>query len=222
MKGFCKFMQIEVEGVMFNLEKFRQTPLKQEPFPYLVVDGFIAGDALDAARNSFPDIAGAGSHPDRILKLEGAFATLLAALKGREFQKAVEEKFSVSLAGRPTMSTIRGFAASKNGDIHRDSKTKLMTVLLYMNDDEWESAEGRLRILYDDKNLSPYAEEIAPTGGTLLVFQCVENAWHGHAPFTGPRRAIQLNWVTGKSVVWREQVRHSLSSWSKRLFTKAG
>jgi hypothetical protein len=55
------------------------------------------------------------------------------------------------------------------------------------------------------------------------VFRRSEKSWHGHEPFEGPRRAIQMNWVTDKSVVAREQGRHRISSTFKKLnpFRKA-
>ena len=48
------------------------------------------------------------------------------------FQKAIEEKFDIDLTDRPTMYTVRGYVRSRDGEIHTDSKTKLITVLLYM------------------------------------------------------------------------------------------
>ena len=40
---------------------------------------------------------------------------------------------------------------------------------------------------------------------------------NGHKPFVGPRRSIQLNWVTSDAVVRRERLRHGFSAWLKRL-----
>ena len=62
---------------------------------------------------------------------------------------------------------------------------------------------------------SKYADE-----GTLLLFRNDPNAWHGFEPFAGPRRVIQLNWVTDESVVRREQARHRVSAFFKRLLKK--
>jgi SM-20-related protein len=86
-----------------------------------------------------------------------------------------------------------------------------------MNDESWESSTGRLRILRNGEDLENYAAEVEPSGGTLLIFKRSDNSWHGHQPFEGRRRAIQLNWVTDQSVVEREQGRHGFSSKVKRL-----
>ena len=131
------------------------------------------------------------------------------------------DKFDIDLSGRPTMYTVRGFCRARDGKIHTDSKTKLITVLLYMNDDAWESSTGRLRILRNGDDLENFAAEVEPSGGTLLIFKRADNSWHGHHPFEGKRRAVQLNWVTEQSVVDREQGRHGLSSTIKRIFQPA-
>ena len=130
-------------------------------------------------------------------------------MRGPEFQSAIERKFEVDLAGRPTMYTVRGYVREKDGAIHTNSKTKIITVLLYMNE-RWQEDGGRLRLLRGPDNLDDYVAEVPPYGGTLLAFRRADNSWHGHKPISGPRRAIQLNWVTSQAVVDAEQNRHRL------------
>ena len=115
------------------------------------------------------------------------------------------------------MYTVRGFCRARDGKIHTDSKTKIITVLLYMNDDSWESSTGRLRLLRNGTDLEDYVTEVEPSGGTLLVFKRAENSWHGHKPISGQRRAIQLNWVTSQDVVDSEQRRHQFSTKLKKF-----
>ncbi len=137
-------------------------------------------------------------------------------LRGPEFQRAVERKFDIDLSGHPTMYTVRGFIREKDGSIHTDSETKIITVLLYMNE-RWENDAGRLRLLRSGDDLEDYVAEVPPYGGTLLVFKRSDNSWHGHKPTSGPRRAIQLNWVTSQEVVDHEQRRHQLSTRFKKI-----
>ena len=103
--------------------------------------------------------------------------------------------------------------------LFRSSRTKLVTALIYMND-AWESPKGRLRLVRSPDNLDDVIAEVPPDEGTLLLFRNDPNAWHGFEPFAGPRRVIQLNWVTDESVVRREQARHRMSAFFKRLFKK--
>ena len=63
--------------------------------------------------------------------------------------------------------------------------------------------------------------EVPPDEGTMLIFKNEPNAWHGFEAFEGPRRVIQLNWVTDRGVVRREQTRHRISAFFKRLRGKS-
>jgi SM-20-related protein len=145
-----------------------------------------------------------------------AFARFIQAIQGPEFTRAVEQKLGVDLTDRPTMVTARGVSAARDGQIHTDSRTKLITVLIYMNN-AWEAKTGRLRLLRSPDNLDDVIAEVPPDEGTLLVFKNEPNAWHGFHAFEGPRRVIQLNWVTDMGVVKREQTRHKVSAFFKRL-----
>jgi hypothetical protein len=73
-------------------------------------------------------------------------------------------------------------------------------------------------LLRSSDNLDDIVFELPPVAGTLLVFKRSDNSWHGHKPFTGERRVIQLNWVTDAEVVRREQGRHRFSAMTKKIF----
>lgn len=159
---------------------------------------------------------GAGSFPTRGLFLTPQFSHLLGELEGRELQQAIAEKFRLDLEGRPRMLTVRGWSDGSDGRIHTDSRSKLITFLLYLNP-VWEAAEGRLRLLRGPDDLEDYAIEVAPLYGTMLAFRRSENSFHGHRPHIGERRVLQLNWVCDQSVVRRELARHRWSAKSKAL-----
>jgi hypothetical protein len=36
-----------------------------------------------------------------------------------------------------------------------------------------------------------------PAGGTMLAFKRTENSFHGHKPFVGERRLVQLSFTRG-------------------------
>ncbi|MDW6021644.1 2OG-Fe(II) oxygenase [Mesorhizobium sp. BAC0120] len=203
---------------MLRLDTLRATPIERDPFEYVIVKDFIEREKLKEALADYPEVPGPGSHPPSGLKISGGFKALIDEMLDTPFRKAVEEKFDIDLTGRPTMYTVRGFCRARDGKIHTDSKTKIITVLLYMNGDSWGNSTGRLRLLRNGSDLENYAVEIEPAGGTVLIFRRSENSWHGHHPYEGRRRAIQLNWVTDQSVVDREQGRHGFSSMIKRLF----
>jgi SM-20-related protein len=200
-----------------DLERFEQTLLNREPFEYLVVPEFVKPQEREAISDDYPKVDKAGSFPLSEVTFGPKFKELTDDLNGSEFRAAVGRKFSIDLRDRPTMITVRGRCSEKDGKIHTDSKTKIITVLLYMNS-KWESAGGRLRLLRSDNNLDDIVLELPPVAGTLLAFKRSDNSWHGHKPFDGERRVIQLNWVTDEEVVRREQGRHRFSATMKRIF----
>ena len=187
-----------------------------EPFPHVIVPRFLLSAGQAAINADYPEIREAGSFPVSDLKIGPRFRTFLAELEGPEFRAAIECAFDIDLSGRPTMVTVRGHARPRDGRIHNDSRTKLITVLIYMNE-AWEVEGGRLRLLGSPDNLDDVVSEVPPQAGTLLAFRVTENSWHGHLPVTGPRRVVQLNWVESAGVLRRERVRHGLSARVKRL-----
>src|SRR6266513_732784 len=201
---------------MLDLERFRTTPLTREPFEFLIVPEFVKSAARAAIGKDYPEFGRAGSFPLREFAYCPDFAKLIEEMRSEEFRKAFEAKFAVDLTNRPDMITVRGRCSEKDGKIHTDSETKIITILIYMNP-AWESSGGRLRLLRSGTNLDDVIQEVPPTEGTLLAFRRSSNSWHGHKPFSGPRRAIQFNWVTSAAVVRREQNRHRLSAWIKKI-----
>ena len=201
---------------MLDLERFRTTSLTCEPFEFLVVPEFVKAEARAAIDKDYPEVARAGSFPLREVTYGPAFAKLIEEMRSEEFRKAFEEKFNIDLTNRPDMITVRGRCSEKDGKIHTDSETKIITILVYMNS-AWESPGGQLRLLRSGTNLNDVVLEVPPTEGTLLAFRRSNNSWHGHKPFSGPRRVIQFNWVTNDAVVRREQNRHRFSAWMKKL-----
>ena len=202
-----------------DLDAFNATPLVREPFSYLMVPKFVRPEAMAAINADYPLITHPGSFPLPTLKYGPAFRAFMDAIQGPEFTRAVEKKLGIDLGGRPTMVTARGVSAARDGQIHTDSRTKLVTVLIYMNN-AWEAQTGRLRLLRGPGDLEDVIAEVPPDEGTMLIFRNAPNAWHGFHSFAGPRRVIQLNWVTGMDVVKREQARHRISAFFKRLTGK--
>ncbi len=216
--GVCR--RLTVATSFLDLARLEATPLASDPFPHLVVPGFLGRAALDAVAADFPRIDRPGSFPTSELSFGPCFRAFLAELEGPAMREAFAAKFAIDLRDRPTMVTVRGRAQRKDGRIHADSKSKLITVLIYMND-TWEAPGGRLRLLRAPDNLQDYVAEVPPVEGTLVAFKVTPHSWHGHEPIEGERRAIQLNWVTDEAVVRHEQARHRFSARLKRFFAPA-
>ena len=209
------------QGAQFlDLDALAAATLASDPFPYVIVPGFLGRAALDAIAADFPRVDKPGSFPTSELRFGKRFQALLDELEGPAMRETCAAKFAIDLSGRPTMVTVRGRAQRKDGRIHADSKTKLITVLLYMNE-RWEAPGGRLRLLRSPDSLENCLAEVPPVEGTLVAFKVTPNSWHGHEPTEGERRVIQLNWVRDEDVVRHEQARHRFSAKIKRLFAPA-
>lgn len=205
-----------VSGPILDLEKFRSASLKTQPFEYVIVSNFIRSEWEDRLIAAFPHIKKGGSFPLSIAKFGADFSRLIDAMNGPEFRRAVEEKFSLSLDGRPTMFTVRGRCRRADGKIHTDTESKIITVLLYMNP-RWTNQGGRLRLLNSGTDINDVAAEVQPAVGTLLIFRRCDHSFHGHLPFEGERKVIQMNWVTEQRFVDREAKRHRWSALMKGL-----
>jgi SM-20-related protein len=208
-------VNIRVSGPILDIEKLRSTALKTHPFEYVLVSNFIRPEWEDRLIAAFPDIEKGGSFLLQTVKFGADFSRLIDAMNGPAFRRAVEEKFSLSLDGRPTMFTVRGRCRRADGKIHTDTESKIITVLLYMNP-RWTDQGGRLRLL-NSATIDDVAAEIPPAVGTLLIFRRSDHSFHGHLPFEGERKVIQMNWVTEQRFVDREAKRHRWSALLKRL-----
>lgn len=201
---------------LLNMDALSAARLHSDPFEYLLVPELLRPDALAKINEDFPEVPGPGSYPPVRLDIRGAFAELLRELDGAAFQRLMSEKFNLDLSIYPTMFTVRGHCRASDGKIHCDSETKIITVLLYLNP-EWQASGGRLRLLRGPDDLNDVAAEVPPNGGSMLAFRRSDHSWHGHEPFVGQRRAIQMNWVLNAGVVMREEWRHRLSAVAKKL-----
>jgi SM-20-related protein len=205
-----------------NLQRFHATPLIREPFEYVIVPGFVRESARWPLEADFPCIREPGSFPLRALHAGPAFRRLVSELTGPEMCAAFSRKFALDLAELPTVVTVRGRCGPKDGTIHTDLPGKVITVLLYLNA-TWFDAGGQLRLLRSPSSLDEVVAEVPPVEGTLLAFRRSDNSWHGHRPFIGERRVVQMNWVTPRHrrALRRAAVREAMSSLVRNVFSLA-
>ena len=204
---------------LINLAALEKTAVEPSPFPYAVIADFIHSEHLDTLVNEFPAIAGRGSIPASSIEGTPAFRRLIAELEGPALRQVIAEKFSIDLTGKPTMLTLRGYTTERDGIIHTDSKSKLITVLLYMNA-TWDAEHGKLRLLNSQDSLDDYFAEISPLAGNCLIFKVTANGWHGHYPFVGKRLSLQLNYLASDAALLKHANHHRLTAFFKRVFPK--
>ena len=202
-----------------DYEALKATQLAPTPYPHVVVPNFVPAASLDAVVADLPDISRGGSFPVDSLRLGPSAAKLMRAVEGPALRDIIADKFGIELHDAPTMVTLRGQARARDGQIHRDSDAKRVTVLLYLNPHTaaWARQDGCLRLLRGPDNLEDYAVEVPPVDGTLLVFPNGPATWHGHRSFAGRRYVVQLNYMTADAKARSELRRHKLSAFVKRL-----
>ncbi len=178
-----------------------------------------AGAAGDLERD-FPKYAGAGFFPYEERDCGPSVNQLVADLIDPAVATAVGKRLGIDNLGQyPTLVTLCRALNKRHGTIHTDSRSKVATALLYLNQSWPSTSDGCLRFLgrVDDVD-SLVAPELEPVYGNLAVFKRSDNSFHGHLPFEGERRVIQVAWLTSEDEKLRKTQRGKLSRLFKKLF----
>ena len=201
----------------FDLDQLRNGRVQHEPFDYMVVHDIVSPAALAAIRTDFPPIRQPGLFPLTEVSGGRAFNALIDEIQDGEFETLLAGKFGIDLSQRPQMITVRGRCRARDGKIHTDTFEKILTVLIYLND-EWSAPGGNLRLLRGSRDIDDMIAEVPPRGGTMIAFRPSPRSWHGHKPFEGERRYVMVNWMKNADVAAREIARHRISAAAKRIF----
>jgi hypothetical protein len=203
---------------ILNADAVRNAPLSREPYSFFLGSGVLKEETIPDLKRDFPNITKPGYLTVDEVDLKGKFKTLIDEIESDEFSSVLSEKFGINLNQYPRLTTIRKLSQAKDGRIHTDGPSKVMTLLIYMND-EWQAdGSGRLRVLYDENNFEPYAAEVPPTMGTVFGFLRSDNSWHGHQPFAGERKVVQTAWITDAKELERKKKRNGMAQFFKGIF----
>ena len=196
------------------------TVVRSEPFRFLVAREQLPADAADELQRDFPKYAGAGFFPYEEKDCGASVNRLIAELTDPAVASAVGIRLGVDNLGQyPTLVTLCRALNKRHGTIHTDSKSKVATALLYLNDSWPDTSDGCFRLLKRIDNIDDLvAPEIRPLYGNLVVFKRAENSFHGHLPYAGERRVIQVAWLTSIDEKLRKTQRGKLSRLFKKLF----
>jgi len=201
---------------MLNYELIKKAEINSEFYPFFKVqDAFLNKQDHKKIAIDFPNINKGGSFPSDSVSYGESIQSLLDSLEGDQMRNILENKFQVDLKDKPVVSTFRGYSRMKDGKIHSDSKTKIITVLLYLNEN-WDKGSGLLRMLREEDNIDNYITEIPASMGSMVAFKVTNNCWHGFIPYEGKRCSIQLNYLY-KEALSQHKIRHKLSSFFKKF-----
>lgn len=203
---------------MLNLDALAARPATPAPFPHLTAEGLLPPEAQAAVARDFPDPGKTGFFPVEELRYGPKFAELLEDLQRPEFSRIVGEKLGQDLESRPKMIVVRKWSSAKDGRPHTDGQDKIATALVYLNDD-WKPEEGgALRFLAGADLDGSGTEPISPLYGSFAAFVRADDSWHGHPPFAGERRVVQVFWLRDEDAAARKTKRHKRTGLLKTLW----
>ncbi|MFI5011158.1 MAG: 2OG-Fe(II) oxygenase [Hyphomicrobiales bacterium] len=214
----ARFYAAAFKEPVIDIEAIRRAAVSREPYTHMLVDNVLNSDAVPALRADFPNITKPGylTVDDSLLK--GKFRQLIEELESPEFTEVMSQKMGLDLSPYPRLTTIRKISQAKDCRSHVDGAAKVMTLLVYMNDAWKDDGAGRLRVLYGPDGFEPYKVEVPPIMGTMFAFLRADNSWHGHMPFAGERRVVQVAWVKDEAELERKKKRNSMAQFFKGIF----
>jgi len=182
-------------GELVDIANLEMAKAETDPFPFIAVEKFLDPSCIEEIVSDFPAISEPRNHSLAGLEYGPSFAQLLEELARPEWIRILGEKLGVpNLADLSCDTSIRAHCEASDGHIHPDHWSKVVTVLIYLNQ-EWPASGGRLRFLRSRNDLEDYVAEVPPIAGTLLAFRRTPNSFHGHHKYVGPRRVIQMSWL---------------------------
>lgn len=196
------------------------TMVQQDPFPFMVAHGQLPDDARGDLERDFPRYASAGFFPYDPGECGPSVNALINDMTSPAFARAIGQRLGIdNLDQFPTLVTLCRLLNKRHGTIHTDSKSKVATALIYLNPQWPDTSDGCLRFLrkIDDID-STVTPELAPLYGEFAVFKRCENSFHGHLPYEGERRVIQVAWLTSEEEKLRKTKRGKFSRAFKKLF----
>jgi hypothetical protein len=191
----------------------------QDPFHFVVAPAQLSEADCEALLRDFPRYGSAGFFPYREQDCGPSIRALVAEFSGGAFASALGARLGIpGLASFPLIVTLSDSVNRRHGTIHTDSTSKIATALLYLNPSWPETGAGCLRLLRRGDDIDALAAPaIPPLYGTLVAFGRADNSWHGHLPFEGTRRVLQVAWLASVADAARKDRRGRFSRMVKAL-----
>ena len=196
------------------------TDVRQQPFPFMIAHGQLPDEARNDLERDFPKYTSAGFFPYDPADCGPSINKLVQQLTTPEFASAIGRYLGIENLGQyPTLVTLCRALNKRHGTIHTDSRSKVATALLYLNPQWPDSSDGCLRFLNRVDNIDDLvAPELKPLYGEFAVFKRCDNSFHGHLPYEGERRVVQVAWLTSEEEKLRKTKRGKFSRGFKKLF----
>jgi hypothetical protein len=196
--------------------------LQHEPFPFLTATNLLPDRLRAKIAADFPAYTRPGFFPMDEKECGPTVRAIVRSLENPAFADRLGELLGVpNLGSLPSIVTIRKWSKATDGRIHNDGRVKVVTALLYLNEAWPDTSDGCFRVLTDSESFDHIAApEVKPLYGYFGAFRRTENSWHGHLPYVGERRVIQIAWLTSMEDKLRKEKRGRFTRLVKSLFTR--
>jgi len=201
---------------MLRLERIEAAAVSDRPFRHLVGDGLIDPALQAPLERDFPDPHKSGFFPVQDLNGGPSFQALIDELHCAGFIKPIGRALGLDLSSHPQLIVARRWSARGDGRAHTDGADKVATALIYLNR-HWDTDAGALRYLEGPDLAGPGTAPIPARSGVFTAFVRSETSWHGHPPFEGERRVVQVFWLTDEDALARKTRRHARTAFWKRF-----
>ena len=203
-----------------NLDAFKAAHAARDPFPHFTGRGGLIAEGIDALERDFPKLEHAGYLTLDEVKPSGTFVEFLEELQSEEMAGAASDHLGLDLRGRPRLVTIMRNCPKRAGRIHTDGKSKLATMLIYFNRAWPAGAAGTVRVLRSEHDFESTVAEVPPLMGNFLGFRRSDASWHGHLPYEGERKVVQITWLETAADLDRKRRDNALAQALKGLWPK--
>lgn len=195
------------------------TLLFSEPFPFLIARSQLPAEEAEALDRDFPNYPSAGFFPYQATECGPSIVAVIKALTSPAYARELGGKLGVpDLEKYPVLVTICRSLNKRHGTIHTDSRSKVASALLYLSQEWPHGSAGTLRFLRRIDSIDDLAApEVLPVFGNLIAFKRTDNSFHGHLPFEGERRVIQIAWLTSEEEKDRKTRRGKFSRLLKKI-----
>lgn len=200
-----------------------------EPFPHIVLDGFLPEPVIRRAVDHFPreelatetrfEVGYGGQHKRQIMPEDCAppARALFHFFNSRPFLEFVEGLTAINglipdpyFAGGGYHETARGGKLGIHADFRLNDRLALhrrVNVIVYLNE-TWQDAWGG-KLEFWSRDMSAKQKEIAPLFNRAVVFNTDATSYHGHPePLTCPdgvrRRSLALFYYTASKAIFDE------------------
>lgn len=198
------------------------TVMQRTPFPFLLAHGQLPAEARHDLERDYPAYASAGFFPFDPADCGPSIVALVEQLTAPAFAQLIGAKLGIDGLDRyPTLASLCRRMNRRHGTIHTDSDSKVATVLLYLTPQWPDTSDGCFRLLSRPDDIDAViAPEMPPLYGEMAAFKRCANSFHGHLPYEGERRVIQVAWLVSEDAKQRKTRRGRLARLLKRLTGK--